>query len=137
METREKLARLAHEQWSGWIEYMFSKCKTLKVDGENCLIIPAWAVERWGRQKDTLYGNLSEDEKNSDRVEADRFLKVFFAPDGLVSKLVDICETTLDFAEAGHKHTKALLKNPRPTPGIDEFFIEVRAILAEAKERVK
>ena len=60
-----------------------------------------------------------------------------FEPDGIVSKLVDICETTLGFAEAGHKHTKTLLKNPRPTPGIDEFFIEVRAILAEAKESIK
>ncbi len=25
-ETTEKLAQLAHQQWSGWMEYLFSKC---------------------------------------------------------------------------------------------------------------
>ena len=78
---REKLAELCHEQWSGWMEYLFSKCYETQIeptlqepDGEKALIIPRWAIDRWTRQMKTKYENLSEDEKESDRKEADRFL---------------------------------------------------------------
>jgi hypothetical protein len=72
---REKLAELAHNQWVGWMEYLFSKSK--QVDG--CVVIPAWANERWHRQVATRYADLSEEEKDSDRSEADKFLAVFNA----------------------------------------------------------
>ena len=76
-QLREELAKLAHEQWSGWMEYLFSKC-TVEVGGEmEGIIIPKWAVERWIRQSRTSYDNLSEDEKESDRKEADKFIAVF------------------------------------------------------------
>ena len=71
---REVLAKLAHEQWSGWIDYMFEKC-TKAPDGE--LTIPKWAVDRWQRQAKTPYSELSITEKDSDREEADKFLAVF------------------------------------------------------------
>ena len=75
---REKLAALCHRQWSGWMEYLFSKSipyKPGKVQNyEGALIIPKWAVERWKRQMETDYSDLSEEEKESDRKEADRFL---------------------------------------------------------------
>jgi hypothetical protein len=71
MDTREQLAALAHEQWSGWMDYMFSKCTILPGD---MLAIPAWAVARWTRQMQTPYAELSEEEKDSDRAEADRVL---------------------------------------------------------------
>jgi hypothetical protein len=70
---REKLAALAHAQWSGWMEYLFSKC-TMNEDGTAT--IPAWAVERWQRQMKTPYAELPGDEKESDRTEADRMLEV-------------------------------------------------------------
>ena len=71
IELREKLARLAHEQWSGWMKYMFGKCRKL-TNGK--MIIPKWAVERWSWQMVVPYDDLSEEEKNSDRTEADKFL---------------------------------------------------------------
>lgn len=74
---REKLAELAHSQWSGWIGYMFSK-GTLHADGT--LTLPKWAVERWTRQMNTPYAELSEEEKTSDRIEADKFLAVLSTP---------------------------------------------------------
>ncbi len=74
-ELKEKLAKLAHEQWSGWVKYMFRKC----IPYDDTLIIPKWAVDRWGRQSKTEYCKLSEGEKDSDRIEADRFLAVFQA----------------------------------------------------------
>ena len=70
---RERLAALAHDQWSGWQRYMFKKC-TLNEDGT--VTIPAWAVERWQRQMSTPYSQLPESERESDRRQADRVLAV-------------------------------------------------------------
>lgn len=71
---REKLAALCHDQWSGWMKYLFSKCVYHADIAEH--VIPTCAVERWERQMKTAYDDLSIDEKNSDRKEADRFLKL-------------------------------------------------------------
>ena len=68
---REQLADLAHQQWSGWMRYLFSK-GTFNEDGTWTM--PAWAVERWQRQMITSYEALSETEQESDRHEADKFL---------------------------------------------------------------
>lgn len=71
---REKLAAYAHKAWSGWIMYMFDKC----VSGQDgTLIIPKEFVERWYRQASTGYVGLPEDEKKSDREEADKITDVF------------------------------------------------------------
>ena len=72
-EYREKLAELAHKQWSGWIKYMFGKCPG-KADGT--ILIPEWAVTRWQRQACTPYSKLSEKEQESDRTEADKFIAI-------------------------------------------------------------
>lgn len=69
----EDLANLAHEQWSGWMKYLFEK-STKNEDGT--VNIPACAVERWERQINTPYNELSEQEQISDRNEADKFLEV-------------------------------------------------------------
>ena len=73
MNMRESLAELAHEQWSGWMEYLFSK-GTFNEDGTWTM--PEWAVNRWVIQMGMPYNRLSEEEKESDRKEADKFLGV-------------------------------------------------------------
>lgn len=77
-KDREKLADLCHKQWSGWMKYLFSKCETLPTLSLNgdIIVIPTWAVERWKRQINTPYKDLSEEEKNSDRKEADKFIEL-------------------------------------------------------------
>jgi len=70
---REKLANLAHEMWSEWMKCLFSKCIQPAYNGT--LIIPAWAVNRWSRQMKTPYSELSEEEKESGRREADNMLE--------------------------------------------------------------
>lgn len=72
-DKREMLAELAHAQWSGWMEYLFSK---MIVNEDGTRTMPLWAVERWQRQMKTSYNELSFDEKESDRKEADKFLAV-------------------------------------------------------------
>jgi hypothetical protein len=75
---RELLAALSHEQWAGWMDYLLSK-STLNDDGTAT--IPAWAVERWWRQILTPYSKLSEQEKDSDRKEADKIVTLLKAND--------------------------------------------------------
>jgi hypothetical protein len=72
-DLREALADLAHQQWSGWMDYLFSKCE---MNEDGTATIPAWAVERWQHQIKTPYRELSEPEKNNDRHEADRVLLI-------------------------------------------------------------
>ena len=72
-ETREALADYAHAAWSGWMKYQFSKAE-LQPDGTWTM--PAWAVERWQRQMNTPYAELPEEEKASDRKEADEMLAI-------------------------------------------------------------
>lgn len=72
-DLREELAELAHEQWSGWMKYMFEKGKW---NTDGTWTMPKWAVERWTRQATTKYDDLSEKEKDSDRSEADKFIAV-------------------------------------------------------------
>lgn len=70
---REALADLCHKQWSGWMEYLFSK-GTFNEDGTWTM--PQWAVDRWQRQMNTSYSDLSEPEQESDRRQADKFIEV-------------------------------------------------------------
>lgn len=54
MDKLEQLAALEHEQWIHWTKYMLDN-----LTSEN--------IERWKRQIQTPYSELSEKEKESDR----------------------------------------------------------------------
>jgi hypothetical protein len=77
-QLREQLAEYAHEAWSGWMKYLFEKCEPSErfFSGEQVVVIPVWAVERWQRQMNTPYADLPESEKTSDREEADKMLAI-------------------------------------------------------------
>lgn len=69
--VREEIANLAHEQWSGWIRYLFDK----SVWGDDGTVtIPADLVLRWERQMQTPYTKLSPKEQDSARAVADKIL---------------------------------------------------------------
>lgn len=67
----EGLAALAHAQWSGWMRHLFSLSQ--KQD-DGSIIIPAALVERWEKQIQTPYKQLSFDEQELDRREGRRVL---------------------------------------------------------------
>lgn len=72
-DLRERLADLEHERWSSWMRWMFTT-GTFNADGTWTM--PAALVERWQRQMNTPYAELSEREKDSDRKEVDKTLAV-------------------------------------------------------------
>ena len=76
IEMREELAEYAHDAWSGWMKYLFEKSQK---NQDGTVTIPKWAVDRWTRQAQTTYENLSFKEKNSDRDEAGKMLDIMAA----------------------------------------------------------
>ena len=69
----EELAEFSHSSWSGWMKYLFSKSTS---DEDEREVIPKELVDRWKRQLGTDYKDLSEGEKESDRDEAKKILKI-------------------------------------------------------------
>lgn len=80
LEVREELAAYAHEAWSGWMEYMFSKCQIDAVSftgiGQVKVTVPIELYNRWVFQMKTSYADLPEDMKPSDRDEADKMISI-------------------------------------------------------------
>ena len=69
----EDLADYEHESWADWQEYLFSRC-TKNEDGS--MTIPKDLVQRWQRQIDTPYKDLTEQEKQSDRDQIEKLKPV-------------------------------------------------------------
>ena len=67
----EELANIEHERWADWQKWCH------KVLRENC---PSPELEkvlkRWDKQIETKYKDLSEEEKNSDRDQVNRYWKL-------------------------------------------------------------
>lgn len=71
-ELLEELAALEHDQWAHWTSFMIPN-----VNEKN--------VERWNRQIATPYKDLTESEKESDRVYARNVIEIL-KKHGLVKK---------------------------------------------------
>jgi len=72
----EKLANLEHERWSRWQNYMHSKCMR---QSDGSLLVPSTLVERWERQMQTTYWDLTDEEKTSDRDQVQQYLPLILA----------------------------------------------------------
>ena len=68
---REHIANIQHEIWAHWMRYLFSVCQE---NPDGSFTVPAEKAQRWLRQIDTPYTELSEPEKDSDREQADKIL---------------------------------------------------------------
>ena len=75
LKKREALAEYAHEAWAGWMKYMDKKVLWELKESPNPKFPETW-LERWARLMHTPYKDLTENEKASDREEADRMLKI-------------------------------------------------------------
>ena len=70
-EFIEKGSDLEHERWSSWQKYLHSLCVK---NEDGTLTIPKERVKRWERQIATHYSELSEQEKEYDRIEVRKYL---------------------------------------------------------------
>ncbi len=70
---REKVSEIQHEIWSNWMIHLFS-VSTYNDDGSYT--IPIEKVKHWKRQISTPYKELAENEKDSDREQADKVLSI-------------------------------------------------------------
>lgn len=68
----EKLSNAQHDIWAHWMKWMFSIC--IQSQNDESLIIPEEKVIRWKKQMNTNYDDLSESEKESDRMVVKEFL---------------------------------------------------------------
>ena len=73
----EHMADGVHQVWCMWMEYLFSDGLALR-DGGFKINPPE--CKRWKRQMITPYAQLSEDEKQSHRDIARRYLNIAWAP---------------------------------------------------------
>lgn len=74
-ELLEKLADLCHEQWAGWMRYLF---RYGKFNNDGTFTMDADKVERWKRQMETPYDRLPTKEQLSDQIEASKFHSVVY-----------------------------------------------------------
>lgn len=78
----EALAAVEHASWSGWATYMLDRMEAEmdEVDSEAVRVLrSSEGVKRWRRQAATLYTDLPDGEKESDRIEARKKLAVYRA----------------------------------------------------------
>lgn len=68
----EEIAALQHEIWSHWMKYLFD----VSIQNEDgTATIPFDKVNRWKRQMNTKYRDLSDSEKISDIEQARKIVK--------------------------------------------------------------
>ena len=72
----EALAAVEHERWSHWQRYLHGQCER-RDDG--ALVIPPTLAQRWSEQMSTPYDALSDQEKESDREQVQRYLPIIAA----------------------------------------------------------
>ncbi len=73
----ESMANVVHQVWASWMDYMFTKGWSLQDGGFK---IDSKSVKRWKRQMNTPYDHLPEDEKQSARDIARRYLNIAWFP---------------------------------------------------------
>lgn len=71
-DMRERLSFVQHEIWSHWTKWQFGTCG---MNPDGSITIPAKLVQRWEKQAQTAYTELTEKEKDSDREQTDKILE--------------------------------------------------------------
>jgi hypothetical protein len=69
----DKLAAMEHQRWAHWQRYVHEKSDR---QPSGALTIPAELVDRWERQIETPFDQLSEAEKESDRDQVRNYVPI-------------------------------------------------------------
>ncbi len=73
-EIRERVAAAAHEAWKERLYYLLGACSNLLPDANGRVCIPDQLVKLWTKQMRESYNQLPDAERETYRVEADRYL---------------------------------------------------------------
>lgn len=87
-EKKEQLADIEHQRWADWQAH----CHKKVLDGGG--VFPDDLLNRWERQINTPYTHLSEQEKESDRKQVDRYfplIKNYF-----ISTIISVLKEQLE-----------------------------------------
>jgi len=117
-ELREQLAAIEHERWADWQKWCHKVLRENNPSPEQGDIL-----ERWDRQIETPYAELSEKEKQSDREQVDRYWQLVQAhTNAEIAKVLDRLQHELD---GGRTYTSVSL--------IEDTIQAERAKLKEVK----
>jgi len=75
-DLREQLAAYAHEAWGRSTRNLLATSIQWLLTYSQGRVIPRKFISKWERQMKTSYGDLPENEKESDRAEADKILDI-------------------------------------------------------------
>ena len=97
-ELREQLAAIEHERWADWQKYCHRVLRDNNPSPEQGDIL-----ERWDRQIETPYADLTELEKQSDREQVDRYWHLIQAhTNAEIARTLDSLEAEFD------RHAKSI-----------------------------
>lgn len=92
---REQLAAFEHQQWAHWTRHMLDTLQEViglgfyeARDNGIDLSKTKEALDRWRRQINTVYEDLTEDEKDADRVWADEVLAIVGQSTGVLPEVL-------------------------------------------------
>lgn len=126
-ELKEKLASIEHDRWADWQKWCH---KVLREN--NSFPGKEDILERWDRQIETPYVNLSEKEKQSDRDQVDRYwplIKEYIAihDHELLDKLLAIGPKDIEILDSDDDFRKNY-------EGYNEANSQWRALIEQSKE---
>lgn len=69
------IAEEMHYIWGNWMTWMFKVCNTLVINEKiKTIYIPEDLYKKWTKQKDSMYSELSDEEKETSRRHATKIL---------------------------------------------------------------
>lgn len=79
-QLKESLAEVQHDIWSAWLQNMLSNAKINGAPDDEFVIltIPREKLNKWKEQIDKKYSELSEDEKDLDRLQAEKVIQALW-----------------------------------------------------------
>lgn len=90
----EMVADFMHNQWSHWMKYQYENLEYCWTNTRDRRKISDENYDRWLRQMNTPYAELSEKEKDSDREWARKLLElnIFSEPKDKFDKIRELCK---------------------------------------------
>ena len=137
-KLKEKLASYEHDRWIRWQKYLH-ECCIKKEDGT--LTIPKEKVKRWDRLIETEYENLTEQEKETARLEADHILNIL--KEERKEKVITLCgslrfkETFMKVAEELEFLGNCVLTVIYPTKEDKDAYTEKEAKMMDRMHKAR